>query len=83
MKMFFVYAIMSESNSRIYIGQTNDVYKRLMYHNRGYVPSTEKDRPWSLLSIEEFNTREEARWRERGLKKSRGKRTRWIQTHYI
>ena len=65
----------------MYIGQTFDVEKRLLQHNAGYVMSTKKEAPWSILALEEFGTREEARWRERELKKSFGKRTKWIQKH--
>ena len=83
MIMFYVYAIKSQSNFRMYIGQTQDVNKRLQLHNSGHVRSTAKDRPWELLAIEEFSTREEARWFERQLKKSRGKREAWIHAHCV
>ena len=81
--MFYVYAIKSQSNYRIYIGQTQDVTKRVQMHNRGYVRSTAEDRPWELVSIEEFSTRKEAGWIERQLKRSRGKREAWIQSHLV
>ncbi len=83
MKVFYAYAIRSHFHGRTYIGQTNDLNKRLQSHNSGHVRSTAKDRPWELLAIEEFDTREEARWLERQLKKSRGKREAWINAHYV
>lgn len=83
MIMFYVYAIKSQSNFRMYIGQTQDVNKRLQLHNSGHVRSTAKDRPWELLATEEVSTREEARWLEHQLKKSRGKREAWIHVHYV
>jgi len=81
--MFYVYAIKSKCYERVYIGQTNNFKKRIELHNKGYVRSTEKDRPWQLLSVEKFGTRDEARWRERELKKSRGKRMRWVAAHLL
>jgi len=73
-----VYAIKSVSKERIYIGHTKDFNKRLKYHNAGYVKSTSNDRPWVLLTLEEFGTRGKARWFERELKRSSGKRKKWI-----
>jgi putative endonuclease len=83
MIMFYVYAIKSQINSRTYFGQTQEINKRLQMHNSGHVRSTAKDRPWELLAIERFNTRKEARWIERQLKRSKGKREAWIHSHTI
>ena len=83
MIMFYVYAIKSQFNSRTYIGQTQEINKRLQMHNSGHVRSTAKDRPWELLAIERFNTRKEARWIERQLKRSKGRREAWIHSHTI
>ena len=79
--MFHVYAIRSHITGRTYIGQTENVMTRIASHNDGQVRSTKKDRPWDLIAIEEFETREAARWREHELKKSYGRRTRWIGEH--
>ena len=76
--MFYVYAIESQTNGRVYIGQTNDYKMRIQLHNRGYVKSTASDLPWVLISLEEFDARSAARWREHELKKSRKKRIRWM-----
>lgn len=76
--MFNVYAIESLISKRIYIGHTADIAKRLKYHNSGYVKSTAHDRPWSLIACEKVKNRNEARWLERTLKKSRGKRLKWL-----
>jgi putative endonuclease len=76
--MFTVYAIQSLSTKRIYIGQTKDLNKRLQYHNLGYVKSTSKNRPWELIAFEKVKSISEARWMERQLKKSGGKRIKWI-----
>ena len=72
--MFHVYALKSLIVHRIYIGYTSNVEKRLKYHNSGNVKSTSKDRPWELIALEQLATRDEARWIEYSLKKSKGKR---------
>jgi predicted GIY-YIG superfamily endonuclease len=75
---FIVYAIQSVSG-RIYVGQTEDVTKRLALHNAGAVKSPKHDRPWQLLKIQVFDTREQARYFEWCLKRSQGKRQKWLQ----
>ena len=81
--MHIVYAIESEAVKRIYIGHTSDINTRLKYHNSGYVKSTAKDKPWRLVALEEINSKEKARWIERSLKNSRGKRLKWIEKNGI
>ena len=76
--MFIVYAIESLGNQRIYIGYTKDIDERLKYHNSGYVKSTYQDRPWKLVAFEIVENKNEARWLERSLKKSRGRRKNWL-----
>ena len=75
---FSVYAIQSDSG-RIYVGQSQDVELRLQAHNRGLVASTKADRPWTLFKAVEFDTRERARFFEWQLKRSRGKRLKWLK----
>ncbi len=81
--MFFVYAIESLGIERIYIGYTKDLDERLKYHNSGYVKSTTKDRPWRIVALEKVESKNEARWLERSLKKSRGKRLKWIDENRV
>ena len=81
--MMNVYAIESESVSRVYIGYSNDIEVRLKYHNSGYVKSTAKDRPWRLIALEKIESKKEARWLEHSLKKSRGKRFKWLEKNEI
>ena len=80
---YVVYAIVSETNSRLYIGFTGNINTRLQYHNSGYVKSTAKDRPWRLVALEEHRSISDARWAERSLKKSKGKRLRWIEKNRL
>jgi putative endonuclease len=81
--MFNVYAIESLTIKRIYIGQTKNIDERLRYHNSGYVKSTTKDRPWRLIALEKIENQNKARWLERSLKKSRGKRIKWLNENRI
>ncbi len=76
--MCYVYALQSKSNGRIYVGQTKDINERLKYHNGGYVKSTCHERPWELVAFEKVENTSQARWKERQLKKSLGKRIRWL-----
>ena len=81
--MFNVYAIESLAIKRIYIGHTADIDERLKYHNSGYVKSTAQDRPWSLVALEKVESKNEARWLELSVKKSRGKRIKWLVKNRI
>lgn len=81
--MFVVYAIESCATGRVYIGQTQNFDKRLKLHNGGHVKSTFSDRPWKLVAIESHNTRDSARWCETLLKKSRGRRSKWLEQYKL
>lgn len=76
---FSVYAIQSD-NGRVYVGQSQDVELRLQAHNKGLVASTKSDRPWTLFKTAAFDTREQARFFEWQLKRSRGKRLKWLES---
>ena len=81
--MFSVYAIKSNISGRIYIGQSNEVKRRIADHNKGIVRSTKKDVPWVLIAVQEVKTRNEARWIEKCLKNSHRKRARWLEKNEI
>jgi putative endonuclease len=81
--MFWIYGIKNKNSDRVYIGQTKDLEKRLKSHNGGIVTSTKKGRPWSLIAYESCATRQIARWREFQLKKSRGKRLKWLRENSV
>ena len=59
---------------------TSDVNKRLNEHNAGKTKSTKGYRPWKLFFYEKYNSREEARKREKYLKSGIGKE--WIKEKY-
>ncbi len=75
--MFQVYVIRASTNGKIYIGQTEDIAKRLDQHNnrnfdkRAYTKLNGKD--WKIVYTEEYQTRSEALKRENELKSHRGR----------
>jgi putative endonuclease len=78
---FVVYILQSKTNGRLYIGQTNDLAKRLLEHNEGITKSTKGKGPWELLHFKAFPSRNEAMVFEKKLKnwKSHVRIIEWIQ----
>ncbi len=72
--MFFVYVIISLKTGRLYIGQTDNLQRRLAQHNNGEVRSTKSFRPWKLIYRQKFSTRREAMQREKYLKSLKNKK---------
>ena len=60
-------------DGRFYVGMCMDVKRRLREHNSGKTFSTKGYRPWMLFFVETYQTREEARKREKFLKGGSGK----------
>jgi putative endonuclease len=56
---YYVYILKSKKTGKYYIGQTQDIEKRIIYHNSGYNKSTKPGRPLELVYKKEFNTRSE------------------------
>ena len=71
--MYFVYAIRSQKDGRIYVGLSSDVQRRLSEHNAGYVFSTKGFLPWKLIYKEKVMNRKEARKKEKYYKSGFGK----------
>ena len=69
----FVYVLKSENHYRFYVGMTSNIENRIREHNSGKTKSTKGYRPWKLFFFEEFDTRQEARDREKYLKSGIGK----------
>jgi len=66
--IYYVYIIRSLKDNKLYIGQTNNIEKRLIRHNKELVKSTKNRRPFSLVFQKEFRTRKETINYERYLK---------------
>lgn len=75
--MYFVYALYNSLAKKIYIGQTNDLNKRLAEHNDpdNFLSKYTKKYTgkWELIYNETLSMRSEAILREKQLKSSRGR----------
>jgi putative endonuclease len=71
---FFVYALVSQFDGRIYVGMSQDVDRRLGEHNAGKVKSTKGFAPWMLFFVELAGNTQQARSRERYYKAASGKK---------
>ena len=67
--MYYVYILLSLKDNKFYTGKTNDLTKRLIRHNKGFVRSTKHRRPFILIYFEKYNSAKEAFLREIELKK--------------
>jgi len=70
--MYYVYVLKSLKDGKYYIGQTEDIENRLSQHNKDRVRSTKNRTPFTLVRVEQFATRGEAKVRENYLKKLKG-----------
>lgn len=77
--MYFVYLLKSLKDQKYYIGQTNNVDKRLAIHNLGKVQSTKSSRPFKLVGYQTFKYREEARWIEYNLRNYSEEKNKFIK----
>jgi len=71
--MYYVYALVNNSHSRIYVGITNKPNLRLIAHNSKQVKSTRYYVPWKRFYLKAVNSRQEARDLEKKLKSGQGK----------
>ena len=71
--MYYAYAIKSLTKNYIYVGLTNDLKRRIAEHNNGKNRSTKAYKPFFLIHDEQFETRAEARTKEKYLKSGIGK----------
>ncbi len=76
--MYTVYALYSEQFNKIYIGQTENIERRMFEHNNGLLSIYSKRyKPWKVVYTEEYPTRAEAMKRERQLKSQKGREFIW------
>lgn len=73
--MFYVYALHNKTANKTYIGQTEDVSRRLRQHNehefKGFTSRYQGE--WVLIYSESVATRSEALTREKQLKSGNGR----------
>ncbi len=76
---FIVYILYSPTYDKFYIGYTANLIARMQSHNvvgRGY---TKRYRPWEVVYVEVFATKNEALKREKFLKSGKGRK--WRKEH--
>lgn len=78
--MYSIYVLRSSRRKYIYVGMTNNLERRVSEHQTGRVQTTKPYRPFVLLFTENFETRQDARKREKYLKSGYGKE--WIKSEY-
>ena len=71
--MFYTYAIKSKERNYIYVGLTNNPDRRIAEHNCKKEKTTRSYAPFMIILIEKYETRVEARKREKYLKSGTGK----------
>ena len=73
--IYTVYAISNQESGKLYIGQTNNIERRIEEHNskRGNHYSAKFTGEWKLIYQESAATRTEALRREKQLKSARGR----------
>ena len=74
--MYIIYAIYNNKYKKFYIGQTDDIEKRLDLHNNKtfkHCYTSRFDGEWKLIYQEDVSTRQEALKREKQLKSFRGR----------
>ena len=73
--MYFVYILFSKKDGELYVGQTNNLERRIVRHNAGSVSATKFRRPLICIYSESFATRGDAMKRELFFKSLWGART--------
>lgn len=71
---FYTYVLLSLKDKRIYIGWTDDLKKRLNFHNKGKLPSTKNRVPFKLIYYEACLSKDKAIIREKTLKTGFGRK---------
>ncbi len=67
--MYYVYILRSKKTGKYYVGYTRNISDRLKYHNSGKTRSLVKHVPLEVIKIEEHPFYEDARRREKQIKK--------------
>jgi len=86
--MFYIYILYSKKDKKLYTGFADDLRKRIIKHQKGFVKSTKDRRPLILIHYEAFINESDAKQREIFLKSGYGKREitlllqNYFQTNY-
>ena len=72
--MYYVYVLRSLKDKKFYTGYTENLERRLLEHNKGFVKATKCRRPLDLFYYEWSLNKKDAEAREKYLKSGMGKR---------
>ena len=79
MKEYVVYILYSKVHKKTYVGFTSDLINRFISHNiKGKKGWTIKYRPWEVVYVEFFKTKQSALKKEKYLKSGVGRE--WIKS---
>ena len=71
--IYYVYIIYSASADKYFVGQTNNLERRIEEHNLREGRYTSGKGPWKLVFKEEWDSRSETMRREKFLKSGKGR----------
>ena len=69
----WVYVLQSQKDSRVYVGITSNLRRRIKEHNAGRNRSTSGGEPYALVLKEPYEDHQRARLREKFLKSGQGR----------
>lgn len=72
--MSYVYVLKSIKYSKLYVGSTTDLDRRISEHNAGLSIYTNLYKPWIVIYTEKFVKIEDARKREKYFKSCAGRK---------
>ena len=75
MIFYYIYVLHNPSKNFIYIGYSEDLKKRVSYHNMGFNFSTKPYIPLELIHYEAYKNMKDAKRREKYLKSNKGRTT--------
>jgi len=73
MKNGYIYLLESKKYNKFYLGSTDNLARRIEYHNNGYSKATKNFIPWNCILIIKIGTLKEARRAEYYIKKQKEK----------
>lgn len=79
--MYYVYILRSIRDRKLYIGFTNNIYRRISEHQHGKSDSTACRRPFQLIFYEAFFNKDDAQRRESYFKTTKGKTALKLMLH--
>ncbi len=77
---FVVYILYSFSEKRFYYGYSSNLIQRIYWHNNGNKGFTKNYRPWAVIYVEFFETKQEAMMKEKYFKTGKGRN--WVKDNF-